>query len=180
MSMILQKVHFACILDQIQKQLHVHLDTHIVQIMYHEYMNKLHDMYTLFELISLLNEQNIYITCTLNKKALWKMIIDKQISIPYSDNKQCIEWYIYNMYNTEINIIAIKNLSMRMEIIEGDIYMIDDNVYKVTRIIASNANIILNEDITMSIDTFINKIDEIILNNVMSGRTLCIDEMYGC
>ena len=185
--MILQKVHFACILEQIQKRLGVHLDAHIIAIMYYEYMAKYYDMYTLFELISLLNERNIHITCALNKKALWKMIVDRQISIPdmpFDDNKKrrYTQWYIYNMYHTRINIIAIKNLSMRFEIIEGDMYQIDDNVYKVTKIDA-DSHIILNDDIKMTIDTFIKKLDDssttILLNNIMSGMTPYIDEIYG-
>lgn len=185
--MILQKVHFAYILEQIQKRLGIHVDTHVVAIMYHEYIAKYYDMYTIFELISLLNERNIHITCALNKRALWKMIVDRQISIPdmpFDDNKKrgCTQWYIYNIYHTGINIIAIKNLSMRFEIIEGDIYQIDNVVYKVTKI-AEDSHIILNDDVKMTIDTFIKKLDDcsttILLNNIISGRTPCIDEIYG-
>jgi hypothetical protein len=142
----------------------------IQQAIYSEYSKTYYDKYTLFELISFLDKRNIYIS-VLSKKNILKIISEQPNDIPdksYKDAYNKTKWQLYNLrymdYTTyphikhvNENIICIQDIETRIEIMPGDIFQIEGNKYKMTKIKDNCA--ILNETEEYPLATFMEMLD---------------------
>jgi hypothetical protein len=79
----IKKIEFACFFERLQKKLDIRINSDIVSKIYDIY-DGTYENYTLLELISILLENNIRITCPWNKKIIIEMIISQ-------DNKTYIQ-----------------------------------------------------------------------------------------
>jgi hypothetical protein len=79
----IKKINFACFFERLQKKLNIKIDSDIVSKIYDIY-DGTYENYTLLELIKILLENNIRITCPWNKKMIIEMIIsqDNKTYIP--------------------------------------------------------------------------------------------------
>jgi acyl carrier protein len=80
-DLCLDSLEFACLLDEIQKCLHINIDSDIVCKIF-EYYEGSYENYTLLELIDELTLSRIQILCSWNKKEIIRMIEEFDINIP--------------------------------------------------------------------------------------------------
>ena len=145
----MDKLEFACFFARLQKTLNVHIDSDIVSIIYTEYIRTYFDKYTLFQLISMLDAKEIWIGTILSKKAIINRIetnkLDVQCGLDRYSPQSRSDWNVYNMKyidytnspyprNVDENLICITNSGTRTEIMNGDIFKINKQEYKVFRI----------------------------------------------
>ncbi len=174
----MDKITFACMLDELQKHLNVHLDSDIISIIYKEYIVTFYHKYTLFQLISMMDMKDKYIACHLNKKAILKLIYHREYIFPDKnryDEDEKTQWSVFNIKyldykhyphvsHISMNIISIDNTCCRTEIMQGDSITVRGNTYKIHEII-DNKNMILlncgdNSQNEMPIGIFIKMMDE--------------------
>lgn len=172
----MDKLEFACFITRLQETLNVHIDSDIVSIIYTEYIRTYFNKYTLFQLISMLDTREIWPGTVLSKKAIINRIESKQLDVQcgldrYSPQSKS-EWNVYNMkyidyttspypQNVSENLICITNSGTRTEIMNGDIFRINKQEYKVFRI-TDDTHItvkIENEETNMLITEFMEILD---------------------
>jgi hypothetical protein len=76
----IKKIEFACLFERLQKKLNIRVDSDIVNKIYDIY-DGTYENYTFLELIKILLENNIRITCPWNKKMIIEMIISQNNKI---------------------------------------------------------------------------------------------------
>ena len=79
----IKKIEFACFFERLQKKLNIRINSDIVSKIY-DIHDGTYENYTLLELINILLENKIKITCPWNKKMIIEMIKsnDNEIYIP--------------------------------------------------------------------------------------------------
>jgi hypothetical protein len=77
----MEAIEFACVINEITKSLQIEMDAEIAGNIFDIYQGS-YDNYTLFELLHLLRKGNHEITVPWNKKAIIKMIKEKNLDIP--------------------------------------------------------------------------------------------------
>lgn len=121
-------IEFACTVDEIAKRLKVEFDSDLVGKIYDIYEVS-YENYTLLELIGLLNQKNIEITCPWNKKAIIQMISEKNISLPIKKGEiEPTKWEHYRVRKS-LDVIETANMEFYdgsiIEMPDGQPYMID-------------------------------------------------------
>lgn len=172
----MNKLEFACFFTSLQNALNVNIDSDIVSMIYTEYIKTYFDKYTLFQLISMLDTREIWTGPVLSKKAIINKIETKKLDIQcdldrYSKPNRS-DWSVYNMKyidytnspyprNVSENLICITNSGSRTEIMNGDIFKINKQEYKVFRITDDSHITVKNEnkETNMPISEFINMLD---------------------
>lgn len=168
--LLLDKLEFACLLNRMVAE----LNSDIQAFIYAEYTRTFYDKYTIFELISFLDERGIYIAGLLNKKNILKVISDIAYLIPdksRADTYNKTRWDLYNLRYMDYsnfphinyvnkNIICIKNIQGRFEIMSGDTFLIHKKEYKISTI-KDNSLLLENshECIQYDLQEFMNQID---------------------
>jgi len=170
MKILATKLEFACLLHRIAPM----FDSDLMQMIYEEYVRTFYDKYTLFELISFLDARNTYIVGVMNKKNLCNIITKNAIDIPdksWDDKYNKTKWELYNLryidyisypHVTHVNknVICIKDIQGRFEIMADDIVVVGAKEYTIGTI--SNATIILkhyNGNKECSLQSFMDMLD---------------------
>ena len=78
---ITKRIEFTCLLERLQKKLDIRIDSDIVGKIYYIYEGT-YENYTLLELINILLENKVRITCPWNKKMIIEMIKTEGLYIP--------------------------------------------------------------------------------------------------
>jgi hypothetical protein len=190
----MDKITFICLLDQWQKNQCVYLHSDIVAMIYTEYIATFYHKYTLFQLISMMDMKNYHISCQLNKKAIVKLIDQRNYKLPDKnryDKQEKTEWSIFHIKYIDyrsyphstfvsMNILSIDNTHCRSEVMQEDVIKVKTFTYKIHKI-TDDQNIILldmndNTETKMPINLFIKIMDEedvtIIKNLLREKRTL--------
>lgn len=132
---------FACTLEGITKSLNIEIDSDIVGKMFNAY-EKTYENYTLLELIGLLYHHKIKITCPWNKKALIKMIEDKNLNIPVKKEPMTPTKWDHYRVRRSLDVIETKY----MEFYEGSIVqMPDGKAYIITDIYLEKEELISDD-----------------------------------
>lgn len=103
----MEAIEFACVIDEITKSLDIEIDTDLVAKIFDIYQGS-YENYTLFELLYLLRKGNHEITVPWNKKAIIKMITEKNLDIPKKmEQMEPTKWEHYRIRRSldVINII---------------------------------------------------------------------------
>lgn len=176
----MNKLEFACFFHRLQKSLKINIDSDIIAEIYQEYIHKYYEKYTLWQLISMLDEQHVYIGCKHSKNSIIKMISDGDLNIPchkhWYEQPEKTEYEIYNMKYIEYltstygrhvsaNMICVTNAGIRTEIMNGDVFYLFDkgNRYAID-VILNDQELVLrckddNSVTTMPISKFMEMID---------------------
>ena len=187
MTSKLSPLEFACLMNRFQNKIGVHLESDLVAAIYTEYIRTFYHKYTLFQLITMLDEMNVYVAHDLNKKALCEIIQKRQLILPDKERyslPEKTEWHIYNLryidhlYTHSVhvsqNLIIITNANARAEITQNDVYKFDGKEYVINKI-GNESVTLVSKDLDNNIESempltmFIQKLDqddcEVVLNN---------------
>lgn len=173
---MLNKLEFACLCHKLVKVLGIQIDSDIIALIYQEYATTFYDKYTLFQLISMMDERNMYI-CYLNKSKIIQTIVDYNLDIPDKsryDIPEKTKWSVFNIkyidhltyghtVHVSANIISIDNVCGRIELMVGDVFRINDKSFTINSIV-NNSNMTIkysdtNNQTEISIQDFITMID---------------------